>query len=243
MTTGIYKGNHPIHLYSTSSSYNYKYVTSIVNEGLYVDFATPTGATPLHISCRTNKSIDLIRFLLINGADPNKKIESGIDVGKTPLNVIFLNKKNREVCNDGANILLSAGAKVDIFGKNCVSVLHTACKNDNVDPETIEKLLEHGAYKFIFQKTKGQKDKSSPYQYVMNNCFTKKRYVIIKDIFNRYIMQYGLTPPIRNITNPNMKNSKNSLNINMSTSPVSYTSISEDIDLESVISSLSSFSI
>jgi len=97
------------------------------------------GFTALGMACQFGNE-DIVRHLLLKGADPNQNSNNGYNV-----NPLFTSiSSNFEAI---AKLLIEAGAEVNIIQAGNLTPLHAAAENGNI--EMLILLLENGAYVHI----------------------------------------------------------------------------------------------
>ncbi|XP_028398467.1 serine/threonine-protein phosphatase 6 regulatory ankyrin repeat subunit B-like [Dendronephthya gigantea] len=90
--------------------------------------------TPLHLACLSGNDLDIVKFLLESGADPNARD----DRRWTPL--LYVAAKGCPCCT---SLLVQFGAKINEWDKNRMTALSVAAKSNQ--HFAVEKLLEIGA--------------------------------------------------------------------------------------------------
>ncbi|XP_063218720.1 poly [ADP-ribose] polymerase tankyrase-1-like [Bacillus rossius redtenbacheri] len=87
----------------------------IIGAGANVNSSSPIIGSPLHVACADNipNRLQILQYLLYNGADPNMLIESDEGPPLRPVLAEYISS-NEEPCPQVINILLRYGAKVVI---------------------------------------------------------------------------------------------------------------------------------
>lgn len=103
-------------------------VKQLVQEGADVNYFTPSGDSPLLVAIDA-MNVELIQFLLDQGADPNPDPQKGYTL---PLNIAvdiavqaFLNEETEAISNETVELLVRYGAdytKKDKDGKNAADM-------------------------------------------------------------------------------------------------------------------------
>jgi ankyrin repeat protein len=126
----------------------------LIDSGADVNCSTSSGIVPLTHATWANNATEMGKFLILNGAnvnpDPcrnNKACTCGPNFN-TPLHA---------ACNVGKSdlieILVSNGAKVNIFNSNGLTPLHNAVNSGNLD--AVRTLLDHGAFLNVQEREQG----------------------------------------------------------------------------------------
>lgn len=110
-------------------------VKNLIQEGTNPDLQDENGVTALQYSVE-NGYIDIVRLLLMAGADPN--IENCLSVDEGPL---YINSNNQ--CTEEEETLVIEQIIKEIQSLRSTSALHTAIKRNDI--ESLKLLLEYGA--------------------------------------------------------------------------------------------------
>lgn len=110
-------------------------IQSIADDENLIDSVSEHGFTPLGVATQFNRE-DIIRHLLLKGADPNLQSQNGYNV--YPIHTAAGNN-----FIGAAKLLVEGGAEVNVFQSSRISPLHLAAQNGNID--MIILLLESGA--------------------------------------------------------------------------------------------------
>jgi ankyrin repeat protein/L-ascorbate metabolism protein UlaG (beta-lactamase superfamily) len=126
----------------------------LVDNGADVNAATPEGFVPLAYAAWANNPGEMGKFLILNGADVNPdpcKNNKSCTCGpnfRTPLHA---------ACDMGKpeliEVLVTNGAKVNLFSNAGFTPLHYAVKSGNI--EAVKFLVDHGAFLNIKEKEQG----------------------------------------------------------------------------------------
>lgn len=109
----------------------------LVRKGANVNAQNCWGVTPLLYSIKDDTSLEPIKFLLENGADPTVSA----DAGETPLHAAAWNQ-NDSICEI---LLRYSSVDVNAKDKEGETPLHAACKWTNTPEGLIKLLLDHKA--------------------------------------------------------------------------------------------------
>lgn len=133
---------------------NMAVVRLLVDKGADVNACTPAGFVPLSYAAWANNAAEMGKFLILKGADVNPdpcKNNKSCTCGpnfNTPLHAACTMGKA-----DLVEILVSNGAKVNLFSNNGLTPLHNAVNSGNIDAVTT--LLDHGAFLNVKEKDQG----------------------------------------------------------------------------------------
>lgn len=118
-------------------------IMSAIKDGADINYIKPTtGSTPLSMAVY-NRSNDIVRVLIDNGADPNIKDSGDVGINASPLHWA-VDKDNIEIIK----ILLDAGADAnskDRYGSSPLYWVATKTTDKPSKPEMVEMLVKAGA--------------------------------------------------------------------------------------------------
>jgi len=140
---------------------------NLIEEGADINWkdSKMEGVTALHEAARRG-NIEIVRYLLQNGADINSKNYNGL----TPLHIAAYCGENIIV-----NTLISEGAKVNIKAKDNITPLHSAASMGHQD--TVELLIKNGAE----VHTRSSKDALTPLDFA-----TRERHQDVAEFLSKY---------------------------------------------------------
>ena len=113
-------------------------VTQLYTHGYPIDASGHDGLSPLLVALSRGMDIQLIKFLLDNGADVNKRTTGGLT---SPLHIAVSLRSSPSYMIEVVKLLLDRGADIHCRGK-CGTVLQAACANPLQSLEVVRTLLE-----------------------------------------------------------------------------------------------------
>jgi L-ascorbate metabolism protein UlaG (beta-lactamase superfamily) len=129
-------------------------VKYLAENGADINAATNNGFVPLSYAAWADNAAEMARFLVLSGADVNpdpcennKSCTCGPNF-MTPLHFACQVGKPELV-----EVLLSSGAKVNLFNADGMTPLHCAVKSGNI--EIVKMLIDHGAFLNVREKQQG----------------------------------------------------------------------------------------
>lgn len=95
----------PLHVIALKDYADVRIASLLIRRGAHIDALTSRGCTPLILACKSDR-YDLVRLLLLNGANPN---HCGYN-GHTPISAVLENCKDSFILE----LLMKAGARIDL---------------------------------------------------------------------------------------------------------------------------------
>lgn len=126
----------------------------LIDHGANINASANDGRVPLVFASWARNSGEVTRFLILNGADVNPKScthEKSCTCG--PNFTLPLHAAARSGLAEMTRILVSNGAKVNVYDNNGMTPLHLAVESGK--PEIIEYLIDNGAFINIKEKKQG----------------------------------------------------------------------------------------
>lgn len=129
--------NNSLHIVCKYQRFTNEIIYNLINNGVNFDELNNNNKTPLHYICKTYDT-DAIKILIQAGANPNIKDKSG---NTPPLILAKISIPPRFDVHTWTYLIKNI-SDINITNNNKQSLLHFACKNNNI--ELIQYLIDHG---------------------------------------------------------------------------------------------------